>query len=89
MSYTGIVSEEERDRRFENRLNVVMRHCKIGKVTRKYLPTHLRLDDAPMAPSWPAIRQTDFEKMVIGSPYRAFPPLTTGDPPPHRGIYTT
>jgi len=35
MSYTIVVDEQERARRYENRLNVLVRHCKIGKVTRK------------------------------------------------------
>ncbi|ASS55899.1 hypothetical protein [Rhizobium leguminosarum] len=35
MSYTVIVDEREREQRFENRLNVLYRHCRIGRVSRK------------------------------------------------------
>ncbi len=35
MTHTTIVDESARGRRFENRLNEVYRHCRIGKVTRK------------------------------------------------------
>lgn len=35
MSYTIVVDEQERERRFENRLNAVVRRCKIGKVASK------------------------------------------------------
>lgn len=42
MSRTVIIDEEFRGQQFENRLNAVIRHCKIGKVTRKYVaPTDL------------------------------------------------
>lgn len=36
MSHTVIIDEDYRARQFENRLNSVFRHCRIGKVTRKY-----------------------------------------------------
>ncbi len=35
MSYTVIIDEHEREQRFENRLNEIYRHCRIGKVMRK------------------------------------------------------
>lgn len=35
MSYTVIVDERERERRFENRLNEIHRHCRIGRVRPK------------------------------------------------------
>jgi hypothetical protein len=35
MSYTVVVDEREREQRFENRLNVLYRHCRIGRVSRK------------------------------------------------------
>lgn len=42
MSHTVIIDEDFRGQQFENRLNAVVRHCKIGKVTRKYVaPTGL------------------------------------------------
>ncbi|MGR9130787.1 hypothetical protein [Rhizobium leguminosarum] len=46
MSHTVIVDEDYRARQFENRLNVVIRHCKIGKVT----PAIYRPTTAPVAP---------------------------------------
>ncbi|WCA57782.1 hypothetical protein G6M16_008760 [Agrobacterium tumefaciens] len=33
--YTIVVDERERERQFENGINKAVRHCKIGKVTRK------------------------------------------------------
>lgn len=36
MSHTVIIDEYYRSRQAENRLNAVIRHCKIGKVTHKY-----------------------------------------------------
>ena len=39
MSYTIVVDEQERARRYENSLNILVRRCKIGKVTRKPLST--------------------------------------------------
>ncbi|MBB3521064.1 hypothetical protein [Rhizobium sp. BK456] len=42
MSHTVIIDEDYRGQQLENRLNAVIRHCKIGKVTRKYVaPTGL------------------------------------------------
>ena len=35
MSYTVIIDERERERRFENRLNVLYRHCRIGRIQHK------------------------------------------------------
>lgn len=37
MSHTAVIDEDYRARQFENRLNAVIRHCKIGKITRKYV----------------------------------------------------
>lgn len=39
MSHTVIIDEYYRSRQAENRLNAVIRHCKIGKVTHKYIDT--------------------------------------------------
>lgn len=35
MSYTVVIDEAERERRAENRLNELLRRCRIGKVKRK------------------------------------------------------
>lgn len=35
MSHTVILDEAERDRRFVNHLNEILRHCRIGRVTEK------------------------------------------------------
>lgn len=35
MSYTVIIDERERERRFENRLNALHRHCRIGRIQHK------------------------------------------------------
>ncbi|MBD9540120.1 hypothetical protein IB276_11710 [Ensifer sp. ENS04] len=35
MSYTVIVDRAEERRQFENRINAVLRHCRIGKVVQK------------------------------------------------------
>ena len=35
MSYTVVIDERERERRFENRINETFRHCRIGRVMRK------------------------------------------------------
>lgn len=35
MSYTVILDHAEERRQFENRINAVLRHCRIGKVTGK------------------------------------------------------
>lgn len=35
MSYTVILDYAEERRQFENRINAVLRHCRVGKVTRK------------------------------------------------------
>ena len=37
MSYTVIVDEREREQRFENRINETFRHCRIGRVMRKFV----------------------------------------------------
>ena len=52
MSYTIIVDSSEERRQFENRINAVMRHCRIGKVTPKP-PKHwgkLTLPKQPIIP---------------------------------------
>lgn len=36
MSYTIVVDENERRRQTENRINIAVRHCKIGKVSVKH-----------------------------------------------------
>jgi len=38
MSYTVIIDEQDRERRFENRLNATVRHCRIGRVRHKVKP---------------------------------------------------
>ena len=38
MSYTIILDEAERDRRFVNHLNEILRHCRIGRVRQKTRP---------------------------------------------------
>jgi len=50
MSYTVVVDEAERERRFENRLNAVVRHCRIGKVASK---RPVSVSAVFPMPSWP------------------------------------
>ncbi|WP_430438983.1 hypothetical protein [Shinella sp.] len=38
MTHTVILDEAERDRRFANHLNEILRHCRIGKVRQKTRP---------------------------------------------------
>jgi hypothetical protein len=53
-SHTVIVGEDHRARQTENRLNAVMRHCKIGKVTLKTTAKiPVRLVPQPLKPIWP------------------------------------
>lgn len=35
MSHTEVLTEDHRRREFENRINVAVRHCRIGRVTKK------------------------------------------------------
>lgn len=44
MSRTIVVDEASRERSFENRLNEVYRHCRIGRIVPKLVPM------APIAP---------------------------------------
>jgi hypothetical protein len=78
MSYTVVVDEQERERRLENRLNAVARHCKIGKVRYKREIGYDWLT-APL----PKKRDTFF---IDTLPWVSQP--TTGDVP-LRGWYST
>lgn len=69
MSYTIAHDQGYEDHRWENRLNVVFRHCKIGKVNRKapvVIPSVFRVG--------PEITQIDLDKILVGSPYRPISP---------------
>ncbi len=71
MSYTVVIDERERDRRFENRLNAVVRHCRIGKVTKKQSPLAPLLSP-PSEEFYEALRQPvsahDFQRrFLVGS----------------------
>lgn len=53
VSHTVLIDEQERDRRFENRLNAVVRHCRIGRVTRKLKESGILTGVAgPARPDW-------------------------------------
>ena len=54
MSHTVIMSEAERERRTENRINAAVRHCRIGKVRIKEI--------YPRAPF-------DYQPHEIGTPF--------------------
>lgn len=72
MSYTTIVDEDARARYFENRLNEIIRHCKIGKVTRKGSPSPFALTPKPVR------RVPDsFELLKLMSPGRPVPALNS------------
>jgi hypothetical protein len=44
MAHTVIIDEAERDRRFVNHLNEILRHCRIGRVRAKTPPVFKRGD---------------------------------------------
>lgn len=55
---------------FCNRVNARDRHCRVRvKQWKKYLPSHLRLDSAPMAPAW------DLSRFLVGQPYDPYHPF--------------
>jgi hypothetical protein len=51
--YTIVVDERERERQFENGINKAVRHCKIGKVTRKTRPVPDQIMDMFRGAFWP------------------------------------
>ncbi len=51
--YTIVVDERERARQFENGINKAVRHCKIGKVTRKTHPVPDQIKDMFRGAFWP------------------------------------
>ncbi len=58
LSYTVVIDEREREQRFENRLNVLFRHCRIGRIQRKVqilggalVPSGVW--SQPLQPVWP------------------------------------
>lgn len=53
MTHTVILDEAERDRRFVNHLNEILRHCRIGRVT-----TKARLVTMPFKPGQPFVGWT-------------------------------
>ncbi|WP_129415922.1 hypothetical protein [Mesorhizobium sp. Pch-S] len=69
MSYTVVIDEQERERRFTNMLNQVYRHCRVGRVTPKVsfyggVPSRMGLQIGPT----PSHSQTAADHLVNGWP---------------------
>lgn len=72
MSYTVIIDEQERKREFENRINAVMRHCRIGKVSPKP-PKHWVSKIPPMKSTAPPMKPIGWFP-GCGAPHPYFTP---------------
>lgn len=79
MSYTIVVDEQEQARQFENRLNAVVRHCRIGKVRHKVKPVHVWSDLSGIAAPARPKKDTFFIEQY---PFRA-PRFTQFHPKSH------
>lgn len=65
MSHTVILDEAERDRRFVNHLNEILRHCRIGRVKVKARPVRMTFKPGQPFVGWPAPTDDIFKRKWV------------------------